>query len=118
MQHITVIEPTSEWSTYGTFRIDEVSGELLVYINGEPEEAIGWLPHQFVGLRVEDWEGEDAMNKRMTFEEWLSAVNTLILRATGLDRDDLPDWRYADAYTEGVSPASAARQVVRAARDF
>ena len=55
--------------------------------------------------------------RRSTFEDWMAAVNTHIQRRTGLDRDDLPDWNYRDAYDDDMSPSEAAREAVRNASD-
>ena len=39
-------------------------------------------------------------------------------RKVGLTSRDLPDWMYIDAFEDGASPASAARQALQAAEEF
>ena len=53
-----------------------------------------------------------------TFDQWMQEVNRAVEHLVGLSADDLPDWNYRDAYDDGASPSSAARQAIRAARDY
>jgi hypothetical protein len=52
------------------------------------------------------------------FDIWMAKVNAIIIRKTGLDSNDLPDFCYADQYEDGATPSQAAAAAVRAARDF
>jgi hypothetical protein len=51
------------------------------------------------------------------FDAWMAKVNAIVIRKTGLDADDLPDFCYLDAFEDGASPAQAARDAIRAARE-
>ena len=53
---------------------------------------------------------------RLPFDAWLRAVDAECIRRCGIGYEDLPDWRYADAYADGYSPARAARAAIRAAK--
>lgn len=52
------------------------------------------------------------------FTEWMAKVDAALLKATGLDSRDLPDWDYVSAYEDGFTPSAAARAARRAAEDF
>ena len=52
------------------------------------------------------------------FTAWMAKVDALMARSCGMSSMDLPDWNYRDAYDDGASPSSAARQAIRAARDY
>lgn len=41
--------------------------------------------------------------KKLTFEQWLNEIDTLLIADTGLDHNDFPDCNYA----------TAARKVIR-----
>jgi len=56
------------------------------------------------------------VKQKLAYGQWKGAVNAAVVRKIGLDCDDLPDWRYMDAYNEGVSPLRAASAVIRAAK--
>jgi hypothetical protein len=49
------------------------------------------------------------------FEKWMAKVDAILMKKCGLDSRDLDDWRYADAFEEGESPAHAARDAYEAA---
>lgn len=51
--------------------------------------------------------------KRLTFEQWLNEIDTLLIADTGLDHNDFPDCNYAIWYEDGVSVRTAARKVIR-----
>jgi len=56
---------------------------------------------------------------KRTFEQWKAIVNAIVESlAGGLSSDDLPDYDYRTAYENGVSPSTAARKAIRAAREF
>lgn len=42
-----------------------------------------------------------------TFEQWMNAVDKLLIEATGLGSDDLPDQCYMDLFESEVSPEDA-----------
>lgn len=52
------------------------------------------------------------------FKEWKQKVNVYVVKLTGLSCDDLPDYPYYNAYQNGDSPSVAAKDVIRAAKDF
>lgn len=53
---------------------------------------------------------------RLTWEEWKIEVNTFVIRKTGIHADDLPDWRYREAYDNGMKPNVAANRAIAAAK--
>jgi len=52
------------------------------------------------------------------FNEWLQRVDTIVIGRTGMSRDDLPDWGYADSFQRSESPSIAATLAIRAAKEF
>ena len=52
------------------------------------------------------------------FTAWMAEVDKHILNAVGMDHNDLPDWRYRDAFEEGMAPVKAAKRAVKAAEGF
>lgn len=56
--------------------------------------------------------------KARSFEEWMREVNAALLALCGMCADDLPDWRYADDWREGVNPGRSARRAIRYAKDL
>lgn len=52
------------------------------------------------------------------FTAWMAKVDALMAKYCGMGSMDLPDWNYADAYDAGTSPSQAAREAIRAARDY
>lgn len=56
------------------------------------------------------------MAARKSYEDWLRDVDQDVQKLCGVSCDDLPDWRYADAYADGRSARQAARSVVAAAK--
>jgi hypothetical protein len=56
------------------------------------------------------------MKVKLSFEEWMVEVNKQIDRKCGMVADDLPDWRYREAYNAGKKPEVAAYQAIKAAR--
>lgn len=55
---------------------------------------------------------------KLTYEQWRKQVDEELLKLSGLDGDDLPDWDYRLGYQEEMSPRAAARKVIAAARNF
>lgn len=51
----------------------------------------------------------------MKFQEWLAKVDEKLEAFAGVCMLDLPDWRYAEAYEDGLQPITAARLAVAAA---
>jgi Family of unknown function (DUF5419) len=43
-----------------------------------------------------------------TFEEWMFKVDQILVRWFGLPSMDMPDWHYANAFEDGLSPMEAA----------
>lgn len=51
------------------------------------------------------------MNKtKLTFEEWLEEVDSIVFDQYGLGVDYGIDWPSADAYEDGLSPKQGARR--------
>jgi hypothetical protein len=48
----------------------------------------------------------------MTFDEWRAAIDKVVQRLTGFVCDDLPDWHYAEAFSDGVEPCCAAHDLL------
>jgi len=57
------------------------------------------------------------MGQRLSFEDWMHAVDRVIVARVVVDSADLPDICYADLYEDGATPASAARQAIRYAQE-
>lgn len=53
-----------------------------------------------------------------SFDAWMAKVNALIVKKTGFNADDLPDYNYLDAFEDGHSAGSTASSAIRAAREF
>ena len=47
-----------------------------------------------------------------TYEEWMEEIDQLITANLGIGLDDLDDYRYADAYEDGLSPGETAMEVL------
>ncbi|QGJ89792.1 hypothetical protein SEA_SUPERCHUNK_93 [Mycobacterium phage Superchunk] len=48
----------------------------------------------------------------MTFEQWLAAVDRILMIHVGLKHDDLADHLYYDAFEAGEAPRSVAAEVL------
>jgi hypothetical protein len=57
----------------------------------------------------------DNMNRKMTFDEWMKAVDAVVQHNCGMTSSDLPDVCYADWYDEGDTPGRAASRAIRSA---
>lgn len=55
--------------------------------------------------------------QRLTFQEWLKAVDAVLASRIGMSHDDLPDCCYRDWYDDGISPGRAAGRAMRAAAE-
>jgi hypothetical protein len=55
---------------------------------------------------------------KMSFTAWMAAVNSWLVSLCMLEANDLPDWRYADAFESGMSPARAASGALKASGEF
>jgi hypothetical protein len=53
-----------------------------------------------------------------TFDDWMLAVDYALVKLTGLESTDLPDWGYWDAWHNGMTPGQAAEKVKAAAVHF
>jgi hypothetical protein len=58
------------------------------------------------------------MDRKLTFEQWMAIVASIMSRLCEMGPDDLPDWGYRAAYDEGKSPDCAARAAIKAARNY
>lgn len=58
------------------------------------------------------------MNTYTTYKEWRRQVDVWIIRMCGLSGDDLPDYRYRDAYHDEVTPKECAQDVIEYAKTF
>jgi len=54
----------------------------------------------------------------MTFKQWMAKVDEAVQRMCNLTCTDLPDYGYAEAFQQGRSPRTVARQAIRAAGGF
>jgi hypothetical protein len=54
----------------------------------------------------------------MDFETWMAKVDAWLWKNASLDSWTLPDWGYRNAYDDGVSPAKAAKEALKAAGGF
>ncbi len=53
------------------------------------------------------------------FKNWMAKVDAILAKKLGgLDSSDLPDWMYFDAFDDGMSPATAAKKALKAAKEF
>lgn len=52
-------------------------------------------------------------NARLTFAEWMAAVDADLRVLVGTDSRDLPDCPYHDWYEDDVSVASAVRMAIK-----
>ena len=55
--------------------------------------------------------------KHNDFDTWMKQVDAEIDARCGMTSGDLPDWMYRDAFEDGTSPKSAARQAISAAKE-
>lgn len=53
-----------------------------------------------------------------TFEQWMEEVNVALVSMCGMGSEDLPDWNYWDAWDDGISPKSAAADVLEEAEYY
>ncbi len=54
---------------------------------------------------------------KMTFAEFMAAVDRVIQARFGVSADDLPDFCYRDSFEDGMTPRQAAAAAIRAARE-
>ena len=57
------------------------------------------------------------MKQKLTFEEWEKAVDEAVLERVGCGLHDLPDFCTRDWYDAGETPASTAKEAIRASRE-
>lgn len=55
---------------------------------------------------------------KMTWDEWINAVEKACYSLCGMSHHDLPDMPYRDYYDEGKSPAVAARSAIKSAKEY
>ena len=48
-------------------------------------------------------------NETLTYAEWMEAIDSMLIRAIGLDQQSLADWLSRDAYDAGTEVIDAAR---------
>lgn len=58
-----------------------------------------------------------ATRTMMTFEQWMEQVDFWCNRDHGLSVHDLPDCCFRDWYDGGVSPRTACKRAIKAAKD-
>jgi len=58
------------------------------------------------------------MAQLLSFEQWMDAVNRVLVRKCGLGVEDIPDFCYRDYYDDGVSAFETASEALDAARDY
>ena len=49
-------------------------------------------------------------NETLTYAEWMEAVDRILVRTVGLDKQSLADWLSRDAYDAGTEVIDAARE--------
>ena len=49
----------------------------------------------------------------MTFQQWYAKVSQLIWKIAGCSPEDLVDYCYQDAFSDGATPLQAARAAIR-----
>jgi len=52
------------------------------------------------------------------FQAWLQRVDQAMWDQFGCSYQDLPDWDFWNGYEQGMSPALAAKKVMRNAMDY
>lgn len=52
----------------------------------------------------------------LKFLAWMRQVNLVLTRNCGLVSEDLPDWRYRDAFDDGYTPKEAAAKALSYAK--
>jgi len=55
---------------------------------------------------------------KLTFEQWLRALDKLCIAKIGLNHDDLPDSPTRRWYDEGKTPTAAFKSLLKHARQF
>lgn len=55
---------------------------------------------------------------KKTFEQWMDDVNAELLSQMGLTSDDLPDYTYYDAYTDGMAICDVVEEVMENAEYY
>ena len=48
------------------------------------------------------------MTNKLTYRQWMQAVDKIVERRTGLDMGMLPDWMSRDCYESGADPQTGA----------
>lgn len=49
----------------------------------------------------------------MSYTEWKQQVDKELVKEIGLTSDDLPDWRFFDAFEEGQEPKEVAMELIQ-----
>jgi hypothetical protein len=49
-------------------------------------------------------------NETLTYDEWMEAVDRILLKAVGMPQDFMGDWLSRDAYESGVEAEEGARE--------
>ena len=55
---------------------------------------------------------------KLTFEAWKAQVDAEVEKLVHLSCDDIPDWDYYMAWQSSYTPKQAAREAVKAAKDY
>lgn len=58
------------------------------------------------------------VGRRLTYEQFLGRVNTLLMKDCGWGVNDLPDYNYDVAYKANDTPAECARDVIKNAQGY
>ena len=56
--------------------------------------------------------------KQLSFDEWKTQVNIIVIRLSGMECDDLPDFDYYQDYQDSIPPSQTAHNVVEDAQDY
>ena len=54
----------------------------------------------------------------MTYEQWMKAVDHIVIRQCGIPMEFLPDWLSRDAYDDGCTPQEGAETCLQEAGLF
>jgi hypothetical protein len=57
-------------------------------------------------------------NWQAKFNEWKRRIDRIISGYCGLTSDDLPDCDYANWFDSGVKPVTAAKRVIKNAKEY
>jgi len=57
------------------------------------------------------------MKSPQAFDLWMQKVDSHLISQCGMSHLEFDDWRYHDAFQEGISPKNAARLAIKYSRE-